>query len=75
MTLLKWSGAPYPNLEVFAQSLLDTQRLVDLTDLVDGMNLTEEWGEQHLDLDKTSDVLYAEKKNEKIRASVPRTII
>lgn len=37
------SWVPYPTLEVFAQSLLDTNNKVDLTDLVDGMNLTEEW--------------------------------
>jgi hypothetical protein len=40
---------------VFAQSLLDTWNLVDLDDLVDGMNLTLEWGEANLELDGTVD--------------------
>jgi hypothetical protein len=35
------------------------------------MNLNEEWGENNLDLNKTVDLDYAEKKNQKIRASVP----
>ncbi|PLB51558.1 hypothetical protein P170DRAFT_461770 [Aspergillus steynii IBT 23096] len=64
------SGLPYPKLESYAQSLLDTQRRVDLTDLIDGMNLTEEWGEEHLNLDKMTDVAYAKQKNAKILASM-----
>ncbi|KAK8101375.1 hypothetical protein PG999_011749 [Apiospora kogelbergensis] len=66
-------GLPYPKLEYLAQSLLDTQRLGDLEDLVDGMNLSEEWGEEHLDLNRTCDVAYARWKNEQIRASIPET--
>lgn len=66
-------GIPYPKLEIFAQSLLDTQRWCDLEDLIDGMDLTLEWGEQHLDLDRPCNVEYAEKKNSKIRATVPKT--
>jgi len=50
---------PYPSLIFFAQSLLDTQNTVDLEDLIDGMNLSEEWGEEHLDLDKDIDVQWA----------------
>lgn len=49
------TGLPYPKLPVFAQSLLDTWNLVDLDDLVDGMNLTLEWGEANLHLDGTVD--------------------
>lgn len=67
------SGLPYPKLECLAQSLLDRQRWVDLEDLVDGMNLGEEWGEEHLDLDRTSNVEYARRKNEIIRATIPET--
>ncbi|KAE8314567.1 hypothetical protein BDV41DRAFT_575527 [Aspergillus transmontanensis] len=63
------SGLPYPKLESFAQSLLDTQRRSNLFDLVDGMNLSEEWGEGHLNLDKTPDVAYAKQQNEKMAAS------
>ncbi|KAI1990694.1 hypothetical protein LOZ53_003155 [Ophidiomyces ophidiicola] len=66
-------GLPYPTLPVFAQSLLDTDSEVALTDLIDGMNLTEEWGLKHLNLDGTNDVVWAFRKNEKIRSSVPLT--
>jgi len=34
-------GLPYPKLEIFAQSLLATNSMVALTDLIDGMDLTE----------------------------------
>lgn len=72
----EWSsmGLPYPKLDVFAQSLLDTCDLVGLTDLVDGMDLTEEWGSSNLDLSGTTDAVWARQKNEKIRASVPLTM-
>ena len=50
------NGLPYPQLEVFAPSLLDTLDSVDLEDLVDGMNLTEQWGIENLDLSGTNDV-------------------
>ncbi|KAI9836121.1 MAG: hypothetical protein M1819_001737, partial [Sarea resinae] len=62
---------PYPKLDVFAQALLDMHRLVDLTDLVDGMDLSKEWGEQHLDLSGTNDTVWAEQKNKAMRASAP----
>jgi hypothetical protein len=35
-------GLPYPILEIFAQSLLDTNDMVALTDIIDGMDLTEQ---------------------------------
>ncbi|KAF2490759.1 hypothetical protein BU16DRAFT_516621 [Lophium mytilinum] len=66
-------GLPYPTLETFTQSLLDRNDIVTLTDLVDGMDLTYEWGLQHLKLDSENDVVWAEQKNEKIRSSVPAT--
>ncbi len=55
-------GLPYPSLISFAQNLLDTQNDVDLEDLMDGMNLSEEWGEEHLELDKDIDVLWARRQ-------------
>jgi hypothetical protein len=45
------NGIPYPKLQVFAQSLLDINNLTDLEDLIDGMNLTPEWGEEFLNLE------------------------
>ena len=41
-------GVPYTRLEIFAQSLLDTYNLVDRVDLVDGMDLSPEWGIKNL---------------------------
>jgi len=40
---------------MYAQSLIDTKNSVDLQDLIDGMNLSEEWGEENLDLEGTTD--------------------
>jgi hypothetical protein len=65
------NGLPYPTLEIFAQSLLDTNDRVSLCDLVDGMDLTEQWGSEHLELDAENDLEWTLRKNEKIRASVP----
>jgi hypothetical protein len=66
-------GLPFPRLDVFAQSLIDMNNQVDLNDLVDGMELTEAWGKQHLHLDGTVDVKWIERKNNAIRESVPLT--
>lgn len=48
-------GLPYPRLSIYVQSLIDTYNTVDLTDIIDGMNLTPEWGGTHLDRDGTVD--------------------
>lgn len=64
-------GLPYPKLDVFAQALLDTVDHVAITDLVDGMDLDNEWAASHLSLDITHDVVWAEKKNAKLKASAP----
>jgi hypothetical protein len=63
-------GLPYPKLEPFAQSLLDSHDLLALTDLIDAMNLTEEWGQQNLILSGTQDIDWAKRKNEEIRSSI-----
>ncbi|KAK3308353.1 uncharacterized protein B0T15DRAFT_105873 [Chaetomium strumarium] len=64
------NGIPYPKLEHFAQSLLDTQKYADLEDLVDGMDLDEAWGEANLQLDQVpSD--YINHKNTLICQSLP----
>lgn len=67
------TGLPYPTLEIFAQSLLDTNDETALTDLIDGMDLTEQWGLEHLELNAENDLAWTRRKNEKIRASVPLT--
>jgi hypothetical protein len=66
-------GLPYPKLEIFAQSLVDTNSAVRIADLVDGMGLTEEWGSQNLDLNGTNDIVWAQQKNKRIGESVPET--
>ncbi|KAL5903102.1 hypothetical protein ACKVV7_011410 [Pyricularia oryzae] len=45
---------PYPKLEVLVQSLLERNDSMNLVDLVDGANLSEEWGNS-LDLEGTND--------------------
>lgn len=37
------TGLPFPSLSVFVQSLLDAKDTMNLGDLIDAMNLTEEW--------------------------------
>jgi hypothetical protein len=64
------NGIPYPKLEHFAQSLLDTQKYADLEDLVDGMDLDEAWGEANLDFDHAP-IDYINRKNALIRQSLP----
>lgn len=64
-------GLPYPILEIFAQSLLDTNDITAITDLIDGMDLTEQWGLKFLKLDAENDVTWTHQKNEKIRGSIP----
>jgi hypothetical protein len=46
---------PYPKLHVFAQALLERQSVGDLQDLVDGMDLSEEWGEEKLKYEDPGD--------------------
>ncbi|EFR03322.1 hypothetical protein MGYG_06319 [Nannizzia gypsea CBS 118893] len=59
---LEWSkgNLPYPKLQVYVQSLIDTKNLGDLEDLVDGMDLSEEWGEQNLSLEGHADSNWSE---------------
>jgi len=61
------TGLPYPKLTVYAQSLLDTNNRVDLDDLVDGMNLSIEWGEKNLNLEGSTDVEWGNWKWDTLR--------
>lgn len=58
-------GLPYPKLDVFIQSCLDTCDMLQLCDVIDGTNVSEEWGEKNLDLEGTIDVEWAEEKNKR----------
>ena len=55
-------------LDIFAQSLLDTGDLISLTDFVNGMNLSEDWGKETLDLASLSDAAWVQWKHDKIMA-------
>lgn len=61
-------GLPYPKLDVFIQSCLDTYDMLQLCDVIDGTNVSEEWGENNLDLEGTNDVEWAKEKNKRERS-------
>jgi hypothetical protein len=65
-------GIPYPKLEVFAQSLLEMNDEVALADLIDGMNLADEWGLENLDLEGMHDISWVKKRNEMVRGNLPK---
>jgi hypothetical protein len=63
------NGLPYPRLEVLIQSLLDMRDVVALADVVDGADISEEWGVDHLDLAGTNDVEWARRRNELLQTA------
>lgn len=65
---LSGNNLPYPTLPVLAQSFVDTCDRVSLDDLIDGMDLSEKWGDDNLDLSGTNDVDWARKKNSALEA-------
>lgn len=67
-------GVPYPKLELFAQSLLETQRFWDLENQVDGMNMSEEWGIEHLNFTSQELALYSPEKNKRIKDTLPDSV-
>ncbi|KKZ61452.1 hypothetical protein EMCG_03934 [[Emmonsia] crescens] len=54
---IEWSlgHLPYPKLHIYIQSLIDTKMEGDLSDLIDGMDLTYEWGLKNLNLGGVTD--------------------
>lgn len=58
-------GLPYPKLDDFIQSCLDTYNMLQLCDVIDGTDVSEEWGEHNLDLEGTNDVEWAKGKNKR----------
>ena len=67
---------PYPKLRLFAQSLSERQSVGDLADLVDGIDLIEEWGEENLKLEDPGEeyAQWVAKRNERIRAAMPQEV-
>lgn len=63
------NGLPYPRLDVLIQSPLDASDILSLTDVVDGSNVSEEWGSKNLDLQGTVDLEWIQRKNEAIKHS------
>lgn len=57
------NGVPYASLKDLVQSYLDMHDLVSLCDIVDGANLSYEWGKIHLNLNGTTDVKWAQQRN------------
>ncbi|PWY90417.1 hypothetical protein BO94DRAFT_24231 [Aspergillus sclerotioniger CBS 115572] len=53
-------GLPYPKLAVYVQSAIDSRDDGLLQELIDGMDLTEEWGEEALDLGGQTDTKWLE---------------
>lgn len=51
---------PYPKFNLYVQRAIDTKDGVELQDLIDGMDLSEEWGEENLNLDGTTDTDWLE---------------
>lgn len=58
-------GLPYPKLGVFIQSCLERAEKLELDDVIDGSNVSEQWGEEFLDLEGTNDINWAERMHQK----------
>ncbi|KAM5444452.1 hypothetical protein MaudCBS49596_008011 [Microsporum audouinii] len=71
---IEWSQGrlPYPKLHVYVQSLIDTKNKVDLADLVDGMDLTEDWGMKYLNLEGNTDTEWLENLVQRLKEDGPK---
>ncbi|KAJ5263256.1 hypothetical protein N7478_010861 [Penicillium angulare] len=58
-------GLPYPKLDVSIKSCLDTCYMVQLCDVIDDTNVSEEWEEKGLNIKGTNDVEWAREKNKR----------
>lgn len=72
----EWSTqkhVPYPKLDILVQCFVDTQNFLDLEDIIDAMDLDEEWGKANLDFSKPQQeyISWATAKNVKILAALP----
>jgi hypothetical protein len=64
------NGLPYPSLSHLVQSFLDRNDMVSLGDIIDGSNVSEEWGIQNLDLSGFTDVDWATSLNRRIQINL-----
>lgn len=67
-------GLPYPKLPIFVQSVMDARDIVNLADVIDGMDLSEKWGIDNLDLTYTTDTSWANWANGRIKREDPEAI-
>lgn len=69
----EWSKQqlPYPKLVSLVQSVIDTQDGVGLEDVVDGMDLSEQWGLDYLELSSYDNSLWADWANARIKVKDP----
>ncbi|KAI0205495.1 hypothetical protein F4808DRAFT_472195 [Astrocystis sublimbata] len=58
-------GLPYPRLDVYIQSCLDTGDRLQLCDVIDGTDLPEQWGEDNLDLEGFNDMEWSKGINKR----------
>lgn len=65
-----YHGLPYPKLHVLIQSFLEAHDKNSLVDVVDGSDVSEAWGYENLDLDGSTDVAWAIRKNKEIISSI-----
>jgi len=64
------NGIPYASLVQFARSVLVQQLWADIQDLIDGMDLTIEWGERNLGFDTLQEesVKFVLRRNERLKS-------
>ena len=60
------SRLPYPKLQHLVQSVLDCRDMVSLADVIDGMDLSKDWGSRNLDLTQLNDLCWANWANERL---------
>ncbi|GKZ18608.1 hypothetical protein AbraIFM66951_007628 [Aspergillus brasiliensis] len=63
--VLEQHGIPCCLVGIAALVFYGAGRVRDLCDVIDGTNVSEEWGEKNLDLEGTIDVEWAEEKNKR----------
>ena len=66
-------GLPYPKLHLFVQSTIDTRDAVALADVIDGMDLSEQWGFANLDLTRQEDARWAQWANARMEEILKMT--
>jgi hypothetical protein len=70
------TGLPYSKLHISIQSVIDTRDSVALADAIDGMNLSEEWRIDNLDLTYADDTRWPKWANERLdEAGIVRTFM